>query len=89
MTYRDLQSKLQGHPFKPFRIKVVNSTAYDITEPWMVLVGKSSAVIVTSVRTDDRGYTLADDWRTVSIAHMVEFSDIDPPKAQGKRKRAS
>jgi hypothetical protein len=89
MTYRDLQSRLQDQPFKPFRIKMVNSTTYDILEPWMLLVGESSAVIVTRVRTDDRGYALADDWRTVSIAHMIEFSDIDPPKSQAKRKRAS
>ncbi len=76
MTYLDLQRKLHDHPFKPFRIRLVNNTTYDVTEPWMVTVGESSAVIVTRSRKDDKGYELALDWRTVAIAHMLEFSDI-------------
>ena len=37
-------SKRKSHdqPFKPFRIRLVNNTTYDITEPWMVTVGESS-----------------------------------------------
>ena len=77
MTYLDLQRRLYDHPFKPFRIRLVNNTVYDITEPWMVTVGESSAVVVTRSRKEDSGYQLALDWRTVSISHMLEFSDID------------
>jgi hypothetical protein len=28
-------------------------------------------------------------WRTVALAHMVEFTDIDPPKSASKRRKAS
>jgi hypothetical protein len=84
MTYVDLQRKLHENPFKPFRIRLVNSTLYDIFEPWMIIVGKTSAVIVTQVGKDDKGVRTADDWRTVSIAHMVEFSDLEPKKRQRK-----
>ncbi|HSV13775.1 MAG TPA: hypothetical protein VLI90_05920 [Tepidisphaeraceae bacterium] len=77
MTCLDLQRKLHDKPFKPFRIWLVNNTTYDVTEPWMVTVGETSAVIVTQSRKDEKGYELALDWRTVSISHMLEFSDLD------------
>ena len=87
MTYTDLYLKLNDHPFKPFRIKLVNNTTYDVTEPWMVMVGESSAIIATQTRVDERGHRIAAEWRTISIAHIIEFQDLNvPPEA--KRKRA-
>jgi hypothetical protein len=88
MTYIDLQKKMHDHPFRPFRIRMVNSTIYDIREPWMIMIGETSAVIATQTRKDDRGYEVALDWKTVSIQHMMELSDLEPPKA-APRKRAS
>lgn len=88
MTYHDLQRKLHENPFKSFRIKLANNTTYDINEPWMVTIGESSAVVVTHTRTDDRGYNVALDWRTVSISHMLEFTDIEPKRSAQKRKSA-
>ncbi len=87
MTYLDLQRKLHDQPFKPFRIKLVNNTTYDIPESWMIIAGDSSAVVVTQVRKDERGYRVAMDWRTISIAHILEFQDL-PPAPEAKRKRA-
>jgi hypothetical protein len=88
MTYLDLQRKLHDHLFRPFRIRLVNNTVYDIFEQWMITIGESSAVIVTQARKDDRGYETALDWRTVSISHMLELSDIDVPERGRKRKPA-
>ena len=88
VTYLDLQRRIHDKPFRPFRIRLVNNTTYDITEPWMVTVGESSAVIVTRARTDDQGYQTALDWRTVSIAHMLEFSDLETKEQERKRKPA-
>lgn len=82
MTYHDLQRKLHENPFKPFRIRLVNNSTYDIVEPRMVMVGESSAVIATDTRKDDKGYQLALDWKTVSIAHMLEFSNLQPKKRE-------
>jgi hypothetical protein len=84
MHYADLCRKLRGHPFKPFRIRMVNSTTYDVHEPWMVIPGDTSAVIVTRTRKDDKGYEIAEDWRTIAIAHLMEFSDLSP-KGNGRR----
>ena len=89
MTYVDLQRRLHDNPFRALRIRMVNSSTYDILEPWMVMVGETSAVIATQTRKDDRGFEVAMDWKTVSIAHMLELSDLNPPKSSGRQKRAS
>lgn len=80
MNYRDLNRKLHDEPFRPFRIKLVNGTAYDVVEPWMVMVGETSAIVATNKRKDDTGYEVVTDWRTISIDHIIEFSDIEGPK---------
>jgi hypothetical protein len=89
MTYVDLQRRLHDNSFRAFSIRMVNSSTYDILEPWMVMVGETSAVIATQTRKDDRGFEIAMDWKTVSIAHMLELSDLNPPKSGGRQKRAS
>lgn len=86
MTYIDLQKKMHDHPFRAFRIRMVNSTIYDIREPWMIMIGETSAVIATQTRKDDRGYEVVVDWKTVSIQHMMELSDLEPPKASSRKK---
>jgi hypothetical protein len=85
MTYLDLHRKMNGKMFKPFRIRLVNGTTYDVLEPWMITIGESSAIIVTQSRKDDHGYETAMDWRTVSISHMLEFSDLEMKKRERKR----
>jgi hypothetical protein len=87
MTYLDIQRKLHDQPFKPFRLRLVNNTAYDITEPWMITVGESSAIVVTNTRQADHGYRLALDWRTISISHILEFQDL-PTEQKPKRRPA-
>jgi len=87
MTAFDLHNKLYDQPFKPFRIRMVNNTIYDVTEPWMITIGASSAIVVTRVRDDDRGYHIAEEWRTISISHILELQDLDV-KPKEKRKRA-
>jgi hypothetical protein len=87
MTYHDLLRKLDDEPLEPFRIKLVNNTAIDVYEPGMVIVGQSRAVVPTQLQRDDRGKRYATDWKTISIAHIIEFSDLNV-KEEGKRKRA-
>ena len=42
MTYHDLLRKLNDAPFKPFRIRLSNSTTIDVMEPGSVIVGEST-----------------------------------------------
>jgi hypothetical protein len=76
---------MNDKPFKPSRIRLVNGTIYDIHDPWMIMIGDSSAVVVTQVRKDDFGYETALDWRTISIADIVEFSDLETKKRDRKK----
>ena len=85
MTYRDLHRKLHEHPFKPFRIRMDNNTLYDVPESWRVVVGDTSAIIVTRTRKDNAGVEVATDWTTVSIDHMTSFSALK--RSNGTRGR--
>lgn len=85
MTYHDLLRKLQDHPFKPFRIKLSNSTAIDVTQPGTCIVGDASAVVPIETVVDADGYQFVKNWRTITIAHIVEFADLDV-KGDGRKR---
>jgi len=87
MTYHDLTRRLNDAPFKPFRIRMVNNTVYDVLDAGMIIVGESSAVVVTQRARDGQGHWVATDWRTISISHIIEFADIDEKEIR-RRKRA-
>ena len=87
MTYHDLSGKLNDHAFKPFRIRMSNSSTIDVRHPGSIIVGESSAVVPTDTMKDDRGYTVARDWKTISISHIVEFVDLNEKDSGPKRKR--
>ena len=89
MKARDLLNKLHDPPFQPFRVKLSNKTTMDVLDPNTVVVGPSSAIMPIETARDSSGYYVVTRWRTVALSHMVEFVDIDPPKRDAKRKRAS
>ena len=45
MSPQDLLNRLHDVPFKPFRVRLTNNTVIDITDPGLVVVGPTSAVI--------------------------------------------
>jgi hypothetical protein len=85
MTSQDVIRKLNDRPFKPFRIRLVNNSTYDVVDPGMIIVGDSSAVVATQNIRDDKGDYVTTDWRTIAIAHILEFADLQPSR-DGKRK---
>lgn len=88
MTYRDLARKLGETPFKPFRIRLADNRSFDVTDPWRVMIGTDRAIVVTHSRQDEFGYRVALDWKTISISHILDFSDIDEGRRPRKRKGA-
>jgi hypothetical protein len=62
-----------------------NNTTIDVIDPGLVVVGPTSAVMPIQTAKDDLGYTLVTQWRTIALNHMVEFSDLDPPKGSKRR----
>ena len=88
MTYHDLARKLNDAPFRPFRIKLSNSTTIDVWEPGSVIVGQTSAVLPVETVVDDKGVRVALNWKTIALSYIVEFVDLNGRGPQQKRKRA-
>jgi hypothetical protein len=88
MKARDLLNKLHDQPFQPFRVRLSNSVAMDILDPNTVVVGPSSAIMPIETVRDSSGYYVVTRWQTVALSHIVEFLDIDPPKAETRRRKA-
>lgn len=84
MTPTDLNHKIYDAPFRPFRIHLSDGTAIPVSNAALVMVGESSAVVATEVGHDPEGFPLVKRWRTLALAHMVQFSDLDEP-VTGKR----
>ena len=86
MTNHDLLRKLADVPFKPFRLKLSNSTAIDVTEPGSMIVGDTSAVLPVETVIDAQGYRIIRNWKTIALSHIVEFSDLEM-KGDGPRRK--
>jgi hypothetical protein len=88
MTAVDLNHRLYDSPFRPFRIHLSDGSAIPVTNAGMVLVGPTSVILPTELGRDADGHPLVKRWRTVALAHMVQFSDIDEAvTGKGPKKR--
>ena len=86
MRAKDLLNRLNDQPFRGFRIHLSDGSAIPVTEPGMMIVGVSSAVLPTEYGRDE-GERVATRWRTVALSHMVQFSDLDESVSGKRRKR--
>ena len=86
MRVKDLINRLSDQPFKGFRVHVSDGSSIAVTEPGMIIVGPSSAVLPTEFGKE-QGERVATRWRTVALAHMVQFSDLDESIGGKQRKR--
>ena len=77
--------RLTDLPARPFRIHISDGTELELTQPGMVIVGETSAVLPTLFGTDADGYRYAKNWRTVALDHITQFSDV--PASNGKRRK--
>jgi hypothetical protein len=87
MRAADIIRRLDDQPFKPFRLHLSDGTLIELTQPGMVIVGNSSAVVPTRF-TVEEGRRVARDWRTVALAHILQMSDLDEsigPRRRGRR----
>ena len=86
MRPKDFQVRLQDHPFRPFRVHLSDGDTIVVRQPAMVILGRSTAVLPGRFLRDDDGVLIAEDWRTVSLLHVAQFSDLGE-RVNGKRKR--
>jgi hypothetical protein len=87
MTRTDLNHRLYDNPFRPFRIHLSDGSTVPVAHPGMLMVEESSVILPTEMANDSEGYPLVKRWRTVALAHMVQFSDLDEPIGGKQRKR--
>ena len=88
MRAKDLINRLNDQPLRGFRIHLSDGSAIPVTEYGMIIVGPSSAVLPTEFGRED-GERVATRWRTVALAHMFQFSDLDEPVTGKRPKRRS
>jgi hypothetical protein len=87
MRPADLINRLEGEPFRPFRIHLSDGTKLDVLDKGMVIVGLSSAVLPSAYAKDEEGHRLAKQWRTIALLHIVQFTDLDESRNGRKRRR--
>jgi hypothetical protein len=88
MRPKDLLVRLVERPFRAFRVHLSDGMSIDVTQPGMVIVGLSSAILPTRFKRDPDGYRVADLWQTIALVHIVRFSDLNG-RSNGKRSRRS
>jgi hypothetical protein len=90
MRAADLTRKLEERPFMPFRIHISNGSTFDVTDPGLLLVGLSSAILPTRYGRDEEGRRVVRDWRTLALSHIVQFSDLTQrERGNGRKRKAS
>ena len=86
MRVKDLMNRLQDNPFRGLRIHLSDGSSIPVTESGMIIVGPSSAVLPTEYGRE-QGERVATRWRTVALAHMVQFTNLDEQVGGKSRKR--
>ena len=85
MTRSDLLRRLNDSPFTPFRVHVSDGAVLEIRHPNMVIIGDTSAVLPTMWANDEEGELYPKRWRTLALAHLTQFSDMEG--SNGKRRK--
>ena len=87
MSPADINQRLYDQPFRPFRIHLTDGSSLAVTNAGTLSVGETSAIVPVELGRDSNGHPLVKRWRTVALAHIVQFSDIDEPvMGKGKKK---
>jgi hypothetical protein len=78
MSPEDLNDRLRGKPFLPFKIVLTDGQTYDVSRPDFVLVARRTAVIGVK-KSDAQPYF--DRYHIVSLLHIVR---LEPAEAAPK-----
>ncbi len=82
-----LNHRLYDQPFRPFKVHLSDGSSIPVTNAGMVMVGETSVMLPVELGQDSEGFPLVKRWRTVALAHMVQFSDLDESVSGKNRKR--
>jgi len=82
----DLLKKLEDRPFRPFRVHLSDGAILNVTDPGTVVVGRTTAVLCTRFGRTEEGRRVAEDWRTIALMHITQFSELRVTR-NGRRRR--
>jgi hypothetical protein len=77
MPPEELIRHLRERPFRPFRIHLTDTTAYDIRHPDRVVVGRHFFVIGIGASQDPA--QPVDRFETVALLHVVRLETLGAP----------
>jgi len=86
MTLQDIHEHLYDRPFRSFRIHLSDGSSVPVVNPALLILSETSAVLPVETGKDPEGHPLVKRWRTIAIAHIVQFSDVDE-MVSGKGKK--
>jgi hypothetical protein len=75
MTTRSVVEYVAAEPFRPFRIKMASGSSYEIRHPEMILVGRTSARVYTTL-DGESGHGAR--WHDVSLMLMETLEPMEP-----------
>ena len=70
----------------PFRIHMSDGSTFDVTDPGLLLVGLSSAILPTRFGRDEESRRIVRDCRTLALSYIVQFSDLTQRGRRNGRK---
>ena len=88
MTIDDLARKLDEQPFQPFRIHLSDRTKINVLTPGSVVIGATTAIVPLKFGKSEGGRRYVEDWRTVALAHIVQFTDVNEEKRPKRPRKA-
>jgi hypothetical protein len=85
MQAHDLNCRLHGRPFRPFRIHLTNPFLHrfselrtiDVSEPGSIIVAPKCAIVPIESSVDDQGFRIIETWKTVEFTNIAAILDIN------------
>ena len=74
MTAQAIDQELSRDPFVPLRLNLSNGHTVDITNPGLAFIAKMAIYVA---RTDRPQSRIVDDFRLISLRHIVSIDLLD------------
>jgi hypothetical protein len=87
VTAVDINQRLYDKPFHPFRIHLSDGSSISVLNAGMVIVSDTLAILPVETSNDAHGHPLVKRSRTIALAHITQFSDVDELVSRKGKKR--
>jgi hypothetical protein len=87
MQLQDFLKRFYDVPFRPFRVHVSDGSVVEVSQQGLVIPSETTLILPTLFGTDEEGHQYAKRWRTISLDHVTQFSDVETPNGKRKKRR--